>query len=884
MTNNNSSGESAWHTLSGQDICEKLHVDPVDGLAEDDVTSRQQQFGLNRIEEKARKPLWRLFVSQFTDFMILVLIAAAVVSGLVGDVRDSMAIVVIIFLNAVIGFVQEYRAERAIAALKRMAAPSARVRRNGEVVQIPSEQLVPGDLVLLEAGESVAADIRLLETSSLRTGEAALTGESTPVEKDAGDTVEAGAVIGDRFNMAYKGTLVTHGTGQGVVVATGGQSELGQIAGLLGKESSLKTPLQRRLAYFGRRLAIAILIICAILFVGGLARGEPAVLMFLTAVSLAVAAIPEALPAVVTISLALGARTMARHQALIRRLPAVETLGSITFICSDKTGTLTQNRMHAEKVYADGETQSALPNADSASTVLRQLGQAMALNNEVSSNGNRDFLGDPTEVALYRAAQDAGFDKSDLQERFTRLGNIPFDSTRKRMTTLHQTPDGDVIAYSKGAPEQLLEVCSTQMTASGDDIQLDRTGLADVAESLAAHGYRVMAFALRRWPALPQERDPDSVERDLVFLGMVALMDPPRPEVEAAVGECRSAGVTPVMITGDHPATARAIAMRLGIAGRDDPVATGQELAGLDATALESRVSDVRVYARVTPEQKIHIVKALQKRGEIAAMTGDGVNDAPALKRADIGVAMGLSGTDVAREASDMVLLDDNFATIVRAIRQGRRIYDNIRKFIKYTMTSNFGEIWTLAMAPLLGLPIPLLPIHILWINLVTDGLPGLALAMEKEERGIMERPPRPPNEPVFAHGMWQHIILVGMVIGSLSIFAQWWSWSKGSDHWQTMVFTVLTFAQLVQALAIRSESDSLLRVGIFTNLHLIGAIVLTVVLQLMIIYVPFFNTIFKTTPLTLDELAFCFAVPWAVLVVVECEKWLRRKGWIYRE
>ncbi len=821
-----------------------------------------------------------MFVDQFTDFMILVLLAAAIVSGVIGEAGDTIAIVVIVVLNAVIGFVQEYRAERAVAALRRMAAPSARVCRDNTWRNLAAAELVPGDLVQVEAGDIVPADLRVLDSDALAVDESALTGESEPVAKAETTLDDPELPLADRRNMAYKGTKVTRGRARGVLVATGMGTELGRIASLLRKQEVSRTPLQQRLARFGRRLAFAVLAICAVIFIAGLLRGEPATLMFLTAVSLAVAAIPEALPAVVTISLALGARKMVEQHALIRRLPAVETLGSVTYICSDKTGTLTENRMRAEAFYAAGELRPDLPGPQTAAAPWLELGRCLALNHDVSINGEGGLLGDPTEVALVEAAQAAGYEAAALEAQWPRVSAIPFDAQRQRMTTLHQDNDG-ATAYVKGAPEAVLPLCSEAFSATGRE-RLHSEDVLEQASQLAAQGYRVLACACRRWERVPETIDATTVEQQLSFLGLVALLDPPRAEAAAAVQECRQAGITPVMITGDHPATALAIASRLGITDGHDEAVTGAELRRGDQADLDQHLQRVAVFARVTPEQKIDIVETLQQRGEFVAMTGDGVNDAPALKRADIGVAMGQKGTDVAREAADMVLLDDNFATIVAAVREGRRIYDNIRKFVRYTMTSNAGEIWTLFLAPFLGLPIPLVPIQILWINLVTDGLPGLALSVERAEPRIMRRPPRPPRESIFAGGMWQQIIWIGLLIGGLSIATQAWAIRSGSAHWQTMVFTVLTFAQLANALAIRSERESLWRIGLFSNLPLLGAVALSVGLQLAIIYLPGLNAIFKTQPLTGSELLICFLLPLVVLVAVESEKILIRRGLLY--
>jgi len=863
----------AWHTLETEAVLRRLESSPT-GISHDQARKRLAAHGPNSLPEKHRRSLLMMLLGQFSDFMIIVLLLAALISGFIGEPQDTITILVIVLLNAVIGVVQEFRAERAMAALRKMAAPEARVFRDGQVVTLPAAALVPGDVVVLAAGNIVPADLRLLDAQQVQIDESALTGESVPVEKQTRPLDEAGVAVADRSNLAFKGSLMTRGQGQGVVVATGADTEIGRIAELLQTETGVRTPLQQRLTRFGRYLALAVLAICLVVFAAGLLQGQPLLLMFLTAVSLAVAAIPEALPAVVTISLALGARQLIRHHALVRNLPAVETLGSVTTICSDKTGTLTQNRMTVELYYASGRRHPVL------SAALGELGQAMALNNDVADKDGKP-AGEPTELALYEAARQAGFDKGALEQAQPRLAVIPFDSQRKQMTTLHQTAEG-IVAYSKGAPERLLGQCSNVYIDGGTAALETATVLAG-AESLAAEGYRVLALARREMAALPEPLEAETIEHDLSFLGLVALIDPPRTEVPQAVVDCQTAGITPVVITGDHPGTAMAIARRLGIADDEQALLTGDALADLDDEQLARVVESIRVYARVTPEQKIRIVRALQLNGEFVAMTGDGVNDAPALKRAGIGIAMGLKGTDVAREAADMVLLDDDFASIVRAVRAGRRIFDNIRKFIKYTMSSNAGEIWTLFLAPFLGLPIPLLPIHILWINLVTDGLPGLAMTAEPAEAGIMRRAPRPPDENIFAHGMWQHILWVGLFIGGLSIAAMAWGISREATYWQTMVFTVLTVSQLFHALAVRSDSISIFRLGLLSNKPMLAAIGVTLLLQLAVIYLPALNAVFHTRPLPAFDLVVCLVLSSLVLVAVEIEKWLIRANLIYR-
>jgi len=866
-----------WHTLHLPEVGDKLASNLDSGLSPEESQRRAAHFGANELIEKPPRPLWRMLLDQFTDFMILVLIAAALISGAIGDVKDTLAIVVIVLLNALIGFVQEFRAERAMAALKQMTAAKARILRGGDQLTVPAKEIVPGDIVLLEAGNLVPADLRLIEAAQFKVDEAMLTGESATVEKHSSTLENPDLPLADRKNMAYKGTIATYGRGRGVAIATGMATELGKIASLLESGEDTKTPLQKRLTSFGRHLSIMVLVICAIIFAVSLLRGEPVVLMLLTAISLAVAAIPEALPAVVTISLALGAHKMVKQHALVRRLPAVETLGSVTYICSDKTGTLTQNKMHVEELYA-GNAASREWRGMAENEPWVSLFTALALSNDAHRSHHGKLIGDPTETALYSVALEAAYDKAILETSAPRLLEVPFDSERKRMTTLHRHFSG-VVAYTKGAPESVLPLCTAQLTTQGE-VALPRDEILAQAERMAAEGLRVLAVAQRHWPGLPQDKDTRAIEDSLDFIGLIGLMDPPRHEAQEAVQLCKSAGITPVMITGDHPATARAIAARLGIG--NDSVMTGAELARLSDEEFRQQVAHIHVYARVDPAQKIRIVEALQASGEFVAMTGDGVNDAPALRRADIGIAMGKGGTDVAREAASLVLLDDNFATIVHAVREGRRIFDNIRKFIKYVMTGNSGEIWTIFLAPLMGLPIPLLPIHILWVNLVTDGLPGLALTAEPAETTIMTRPPRPPAESIFAHGMWQHMLWVGLTIGAVSLFAQAWAIHSGSSHWQTMVFTVLTLSQMGHVLAIRSERLSLFKQGLFSNPYLLGAVTLTFLLQLATIYVPALNEIFHTQPLNASELAICLTLSSVVFFCVEIEKALVRRGLLY--
>jgi P-type Ca2+ transporter type 2C len=880
-----------WHQKEINEVFTDLESSP-HGLSSGETQNRLQKYGRNLLKEKKKKTRLMMFLDQFKDFMILVLIAAAIISGFIGDITDTAAIIVIVLLNAVIGFVQEYRAEKAMAALKKMAALTATVMRNGVVEIVPASQIVPGDVVSFEGGKIVPADMRLIEVVQLKVEEAALTGESVAVEKHTKPLHDEQLPIGDRKNMAYNGTFVTYGRGTGVVVATGMNTELGKIATLLQEEEEVSTPLQKRLAAFGRKLAIAVLVICAVVFVFGIMRGESPLLMFLTAISLAVAAIPEALPAVITISLALGAKKMVKQNALIRKLPAVETLGSVTFICSDKTGTLTMNKMNVEEIYTD---EKIVRSEGGGLAGYEELMTALALSNDAQADALGNIIGDPTEIALFDIAKGNGFDKKELEKELPRTGEVPFDSERKSMTTIHRGQMGHgliesgprkdhvpgafrFVSFTKGAVDVLIEKSDNILTSEGLK-PIDMQEIIRINERMAAEGLRVLCIAARQWDVLPDIISPDNVETGLTILGLVGMMDPPREEAKEAVSMCRTAGIKPVMITGDHPVTATAIAGRLNmIDDGSKAIITGRELERLTLEEFREKVEHIRVYARVAPEQKLKIIKALQDKGQFVAMTGDGVNDAPALKRADIGIAMGITGTDVSKEASHMILLDDNFATIVKAVKEGRRIFDNIRKFIKYTMTSNSGEIWTIFLAPFLGLPIPLLPIHILWINLVTDGLPGLALAAEPSEKGIMSRPPRHPQESIFAHNLGTHIIWVGLLMGLVSILTQAWSIKTGHAHWQTMVFTVLCLSQMGHVLAIRSEKESLFSQGLFSNKPLTGAFLLTLILQMATIYVPFLNPVFKTEPLSLSELTITIALSSVVFFAVEAEKWWRRR------
>ncbi len=828
------------------------------GLAPDEAARRLQQFGPNALKEKKKKPAWLIFLSQFRDFMILVLILAAAISGFLGDITDTIIILVIVLLNALIGFIQEFKAERAMEALKKMSAVQANVLRNSLNMLVPSTDLVPGDIVALESGNVIPADLRMIEAHNLLVNESALTGESVPIIKQTDAIKERDLPLGDRLNLGYKSSLVVTGRGLGLVVATGMETEIGRIAKLL-QEDEMDTPLKKRMGEFGRKLSYIILGICVLLFVVGLLRGEEPLNMLLISISLAVAAIPEALPALINIALAAGAKRLMLNNALIRKLPAVETLGSISYICSDKTGTLTLNRMKVVKTFE-------MPHHDDGLPVSPFLA-GMALNHDVKKDESGHLMGDPTEVALVEKAEQEA-DHLQLAAKLRRVAELPFDSDRKCMTTIHSWGD-KYLVISKGAVEVIMERL---------DQKQDISEVEKLALEWSSQGMRVLAYSYKAIDELPKDFSYEQVESGLQLSGIVGMIDPPREEVKAAIRECRQAGIKPVMITGDHPATAKAIAAEIGILEEGDLAITGKELKAMSEADFKSKVEHIAVYARVSPEQKLDIVKGLQSRGHFISMTGDGVNDAPSLKAADIGVAMGINGTDVSKESADMILMDDNFATIVKAVREGRRIYDNIRKFVKYIMTCNGAEIWTIFLAPLIGLPMPLLPIHILWINLVTDGLPGLALASEKAEADIMNRPPRPANESLFAGGIAIHIIWVGLFMAAITLGIQAWALKHESENWQTMVFTVLSLAQLGHVLAIRSDREYLFKQGLFSNLPLLGAVLLTFLLQMIVIYWPVANELFKTKPLSITELLICVGGAALLMHAVELEKWIRRK------
>ncbi len=868
--------KKAWHQHSEAETLRAHKTNLEEGLSNAEVEAQALEHGDNKLHHFERKSGFRILISQFTDLLVIILIIAAGISAFLGEPEDTIAIIAIVILNAFLAFVQEYRAEKSMEALKALSTPVAKVKRMGQFIEIPTYQIVPRDIVAIEAGQFIPADLRILKSNQLGVDESSLTGESNTINKTSEAIPHESLPIADQKNMAFKGTMVTSGNAIGIVVNTGMNTELGRIAKLLKEEVEVKTPLQNKMARFAKILTIIVIGICIVVFSTGIFRGEDPVLMFMTALSLAVAGIPEALPAVITVTLALGARAMGRNNSLVRKLPAVESLGAVTYICTDKTGTLTQNRMEVQNFSLDGKTLCTIPDVVTSKTSWDFILRTLALNNDVNFDENQKAFGDPTEIALAQAAIEFDFDKAILEKEFPRIAELPFSSDRGMMTTIHKNKTGHFI-LTKGAPEKIFPVCTTWLNEDKFEAFSPDSQISAI-ECMAAKGCRILALAYKEVSTSSIDISIEHAETDLVFLGLVALRDPPRPEAKEAVRLGKSAGINVVMITGDHPATAKTIAKDLNIMTTDsDLVMTGEELLKISDSELKKIIHNIKVYARVAPEQKIYIVKALQASGEIVAMTGDGVNDAPALRSADVGISMGKGGTDVAREASHIILLDDNFATIVLAIKEGRRIYDNIRKFIRFALSGNSGEILTLFLAPFLGLPIPLLPIHILWINLVTDGFPGVALGTEPAERNIMQRPPRSPKESLFARGLWQHTVWVGFLTAGLTLGIVAWAKAQGLEHWQSMGFTVLTLTQLGHVMAIRSESLSLYSLGIRTNKALWFTVAMTFMVHLAVLYLPVLNRIFKTGPLGFFELGLCIVVSSTVLICVEIEKWIQR-------
>jgi len=882
---------SPWHTLPAEDVCYLLQSSPA-GLSSAEAARRLAQYGPNELQETRRISPWAILLEQFKNILIIILLIAVGLSAILGHGVEAIAITVIVLFAVGLGFIQEYRAERAIEALRQMAAPTATVLRDGDDVELPARNLVPGDVILLEAGDRVPADARLIEAINLQVEEAALTGESVPVEKHTAPLADPRLGVGDRKNMVYAGTVVTHGRGRAVVVATGMQTEFGQIAQMLQTIEIGRTPLQENLDKVGHTLARAALVIVLLIVALGLLRGQPLLEMFIFGIALAVAVVPEALPAVVTISLAIGVQRMARRNALVRRLSAVETLGCTSVICSDKTGTLTRGEMTARRIFVAGrfldvsgvgyEPQGTFsengrvvePTMPALQALLR--GAMLASDARLAQTDGRWVVkGDPTEGALVVAAAKAGLQKTDLDQRFPRVHEIPFTSETKRMTTLHETGNG-VVAYSKGAPEVILDSCTWEWTDEGP-APLDggrREAILQVAQQMASDALRVLAVAYK-----PDAR-PENAEQEMTLLGLVGMIDAPRPEAKAAIQVCREAGIKPVMITGDHPVTAQAVARELGLL-TSERVVIGAELDMMSDADLERDVENIAVYARVSPAHKLRVVTALQKKDHVVAMTGDGVNDAPALKQADIGVAMGITGTDVTKEAAAMTLTDDNFASIVAAVEEGRAIFGNIKKYLMYLLSSNIGEIGLMAGATLLGLPLPLTAVQILYVNLATDGLPALALSVDPPEPDMMRRPPRNPRTGIFTRPVVTLMTLGGIwsAIVNLSLFT--WALNSGRSvaEAMTMTFVSLVLIQFFKAYNFRSDRHSVLDRP-FANKWLNLAILWELLLLNAVVYLPFLHKPFGTFSLPLIDWAIVIAAAFTISPVLELAKWMERRGW----
>jgi len=899
MENNN------WHAKTIQETVKQLDSDLEKGLDHSVINQRLDKYGKNELaEKKGRNPL-KIFLMQFTSTIVIVLLIAAVITGLIGEIRDTIVISVILLINAFIGFSQEYRAEKAMSTLKKLSVPKVRIKRSGSDKVVSSTEIVPGDMVYLETGNYVPADLRIVESHNLKIQESALTGESQPVEKSSEEVLDQDIELASRINMAYSGTVVSYGRATGIVVKTGMNTEIGKIATMLQEDSQGQTPMQKRLEKLGKVLAYASLGIVLIIFLMGIMRGEDLKLMFMTAVSFAVAAVPEGLPTVVTIALALGARRMLNRNALVRRLMAVETLGSVNVICSDKTGTITENKMRVTVLELAGnrldfgkdeaDDPESLPEDDQSALSLMLLGGMMCNDAklEQTKKGDYEVIGDPTEGALVYAAMKVGFEKEDYTTTLERITEIPFDSERKMMSTVHDIQFNELneknprinkllkilkidhhVAFTKGAVDQLIKRCNKVL--DGDELlnmnEDWKQKILKEHDQLAKNGMRVLGIAYKNVDDEINE-EYDYQENEMTFIGMFGMMDPEREGVKESIATAKEAGIRPIMITGDHPLTAGYIAQKLKMIENREEVILGRELDGKNEKEIDQIVQTKSVFARVTPENKLTIVKSLQKQGHIVSMTGDGVNDAPALKRADIGLAMGITGTDVSKEVSDMVLLDDNFSTIVAAVKEGRTIYDNIQKFIKYILASNMAEIWIMLLGPFLGVPLPLLPLQILWVNLISDGLPALSLSVEPAEKNIMKRKPNPINGNIIGT-KWIYLILTGLIIGLFAMIPSLTFKYSGVQEgtWRTILFSTLVFSQLFFTFCIRSRK-SVFKHGSGNNPYLYGAVGVSFLLQLMVIYMPFFQEIFGTVALSIFELFISVVVASAILWIFEIIK-----------
>lgn len=880
-----------WFNKTADQVSEELAVEFTNGLSDQQAEERIKKFGYNELKEKEKESLLQKIFNQLKDFLVLILIAASIVSMFVGEVADSLVIILIVFVNAILGLVQEGKAEKALEALQKMAAPNAKIIRDGKIVIVPSRNLVPGDVVLMEAGDIIPADIRIIESSNLKIEEASLTGESVPSEKYGNIVLDGSVGIGDRTNMAYMSTIVTYGRGKGIVVDTAGTTEIGMIADKIQEMETEQTPLQKKIGELGKWLGIICIGVCIIVFIVGMMRGGSLLDMFMISVSLAVAAIPEGLPAVITIVLALGMKRMVGKHAIVRKLLAVETLGCVDVICSDKTGTLTQNEMTVKKIYIDGkkfnvigqgydpdgefydmDDDQVFPESNAELKMLLSIG---VLCNDSTldkkSNAQWGIMGDPTEGALVVAGAKAGYSTKETNATYPRIAEIPFDSERKMMTTFHSNFKPGQVSFTKGAPDIIVDKC-THILRNGEITPLTKEIHDEIEQAnsgFAHHALRVLAFAYRQYDSLPTDLSSASIENNMIFVGLMGMIDPARSEAKAAIGVCHKAGIKAVMITGDHKDTAVAIAKELHLMAEGDGVLTGPELDLMSEEELRKRVETTSVYARVSPEHKVQIVDALRSNGHITSMTGDGVNDAMALKRADIGVAMGITGTDVAKGTADIILTDDNFASIVSAVEEGRIIYSNIRKFVFFLLSCNVGEILIVFLAMLVGLPVPLVPIQLLWLNLVTDSFPALALGTEKADPDIMSETPRKSSEPILDKAMIMGIVVqstalliavFGAYLLALSRYPDYLSNPEHLAYARTYAFTTLICAELIRAFSSRSEHHTLLSIGVFSNKILVGAAALSFALLAFVIYVPFMRTVFDTVFLTWND--------WAVILM----------------
>lgn len=875
-----------WYDISVEDTVKLLNTDLQNGLTSEEVTKRVEENGYNELIQKKKKTFLEKFLAQFKDFMIIVLIFAALVSGIVGvleheGINDSIIILLIVIVNAIIGVMQENKAEKSLEALKKLSSHTAKVLRNGHLLVLPARELVPGDVIILETGDYITADLRLTEAINLRIEEASLTGESVPVEKITKLLAEEDLPLGDRENLAFSTSLVSYGRGKGIVVETGMNTEVGNIATILDSTENSQTPLQKKLDGLGKLLGTAALIICFVMFIIGTINGKEPMHMFLSAVSLAVAAIPEGLPAIATIVLAIGVQRMVTRHAIVKRLPCVETLGSTTVVCSDKTGTLTQNKMTVEKLYLNNEildvdsfSQNSIPDD------VKLLITASILCNDSkigSEDGQLKITGDPTETALIDLGLKFSLNKNEIEESEIRVDELPFDSERKLMSTVNKYNDNNYRIFTKGAVDELLKRCD-RIFINGKIREIDDKDIENILEAnnnLAKDALRVLGMAYKDSDSEVNE----SLESSLIYIGMVGMIDPPRPEVKSAIEKCKTAGIKTVMITGDHKITAIAIAKALGILEDESEATTGPEVEKMTQEELEDHVKHYRVYARVSPEHKVRIVKAWQKHGDIVAMTGDGVNDAPALKTADIGAAMGIVGTDVSKEAADIILTDDNFATIVAAVEEGRRIYDNILKAIQFLLSSNIGEIITLFFATLVNWQEPLIPIHILWVNLITDSLPALALSFDPAEDNIMKRRPIPANIGIFTKGRIYRVGYQGLMIGTLTLLAYRIGIHEDPSNvviGQTMAFAVLSLSQLVHVFNIRSKTQSIFKTGVFSNMYLVYAVLISFVMMIAVLFIPFLQNIFKVVTLSPRDILIVAGLSFMPLIIVEIFKLLK--------